>query len=180
MSGRWILLASAAALLAVACDREQRRFQDLSAAAQPAASISMSPLRLGAPSPEQPPPGPYDDNAWAINEGKRLFEWFNCTGCHAHGGGDMGPPLMDARWIYGSEPENIYATIMEGRPNGMPSFRGRIPEAQVWQLVAYVRSLSGLVSREAARRSRRRTLLGRPPLHERPSSFSDRHAAKGG
>ena len=26
----------------------------------------------------------------------------------------------------------------------MPSFRGRIPDAQVWQLVAYVRSMSGL------------------------------------
>ena len=33
---------------------------------------------------------------------------------------------------------------MKGRPNGMPSFRGRIPEDQIWQLVAYVRSLSGL------------------------------------
>ena len=57
---------------------------------------------------------------------------------------------MDDRWIYGSRPENIFATILEGRPNGMPSFRGRIPDFQVWQIVAYVRSMSGLVPMDAA------------------------------
>jgi cytochrome c oxidase cbb3-type subunit 3 len=62
----------------------------------------------------------------------------------------MGPPLMDEQWIYGSDPENIYATIVEGRPNGMPSFRGKIPEYQVWQLVSYVQSLSGNVPKDAA------------------------------
>lgn len=57
----------------------------------------------------------------------------------------MGPPLMDNNWIYGSEPQNIFATIMEGRPNGMPSFRNRIPEYQAWEIVGYVRSLAGLL-----------------------------------
>jgi mono/diheme cytochrome c family protein len=27
---------------------------------------------------------------------------------------------MDDKWLYGSEPENIVASILEGRPNGMP------------------------------------------------------------
>jgi cytochrome c oxidase cbb3-type subunit 3 len=57
---------------------------------------------------------------------------------------------MDDEWIYGSEPANIFATIIEGRPNGMPSFRGKIPDYQVWQLAAYVRSMSGLASKDAA------------------------------
>lgn len=55
----------------------------------------------------------------------------------------MGPALMDDKWIYGSSIENIAATIREGRPNGMPSFRGKIPDQQVFQIAAYVRSLSG-------------------------------------
>jgi cytochrome c oxidase cbb3-type subunit 3 len=93
---------------------------------------------------------PYRGNAFGLSEGKRLYSWFNCVGCHAHGGGGMGPPLMDARWIYGSAPENIYSTIVEGRPNGMPTFGGKIPDDQVWQLVAYVRSLSGLAPSDAA------------------------------
>ena len=50
---------------------------------------------------------------------------------------------MDDVWIYGSEPDQIYSTIVQGRPNGMPAFGARIPRQQVWQLVAFVRSLSG-------------------------------------
>jgi cytochrome c oxidase cbb3-type subunit 3 len=76
-------------------------------------------------------------------EGKRLYTVYNCAGCHANGGGGMGPALMDDRWIYGSAPANVYQTIVEGRPNGMPSFRGRISSTQVWMIVAYVESMSG-------------------------------------
>jgi cytochrome c oxidase cbb3-type subunit 3 len=92
----------------------------------------------------------YEENAVALNDGKRLFQWFNCVGCHAQGGGGMGPPLMDEQWIYGSEPDQIFATIVEGRPNGMPSFRGKIPDYQVWQLAGYVRSLSRQVAKDVA------------------------------
>jgi len=60
----------------------------------------------------------------------------------------MGPPLMDDKWIYGSSPQQIHATIVEGRPNGMPSFGGKIPDQQVWQIVAYVRSLSGQLRKD--------------------------------
>jgi cytochrome c oxidase cbb3-type subunit 3 len=88
---------------------------------------------------------PEERNAFDVAEGKRLYHWFNCVGCHANGGGDIGPALMDAKWIYGSEPANIFSTIVEGRPNGMPSFRGKIPDKQVWQLVAYVRSMAAQV-----------------------------------
>jgi len=85
-----------------------------------------------------------------VSEGKRLFSQYNCSGCHANGGGGIGPPLMDQGWIYGSEPANIFATIMQGRPNGMPSFRNRIPEYQGWEIVAYVRSLSGQLPSDVA------------------------------
>jgi cytochrome c oxidase cbb3-type subunit 3 len=77
-----------------------------------------------------------------IASGKQLFAAMNCNGCHFNGGGGMGPPLMDSVWIYGGSIENIAASIREGRPNGMPSFRGFLPEEQVWQVAAYVRSLS--------------------------------------
>jgi cytochrome c oxidase cbb3-type subunit 3 len=101
-------------------------------------------------------------SAYDVSEGKRLYHWFNCSGCHANGGGDIGPPLMDDSWLYGAEPGNIYASILEGRPNGMPSFRGKIPDAQVWQLVAYVRSLSGNVPAHA-RPSRNDDISAKPP-----------------
>ena len=121
-------------LLAAACEREQRQFQ------LPAADAS-------SPSPERTR---YEENAYAVSQGKMLFRWFNCNGCHASGGGGMGPALMDGKWRYGGETQTVYASIMQGRPNGMPAFRDRITDDQAWQLVAYVRSMSGQLSKDVA------------------------------
>ena len=114
-------------------------------------TIQVSQLHPGGEQIATPPvPNVYEENAYAVSEGKRLYENFNCVGCHSHGGGGIGPPLMDNQWIYGGEPANIFSTIMEGRPNGMPAWRGRIPENQGWQIVAYVRSMSGQVRTDVA------------------------------
>ena len=128
----------------VACERETRRFRDVPAAQQTYSIAPMSDLQPGAPTRDIEVNTYYEDNAYAVSQGKRLFNYFNCVGCHANGGGGMGPPLMDDRWIYGSDAENIFATIVEGRPNGMPAFGGRIPADRIWWIVAYVRSMSGL------------------------------------
>jgi cytochrome c oxidase cbb3-type subunit 3 len=144
------LILVLAVLSVAACEREQRRYREpLSAARRPARERLVS-LVPGPYTADVHVRSPYAYNAFAISEGKRLFTWYNCVGCHANGGGGMGPPLMDERWIYGSDPENIFSTIVEGRPNGMPSFRGKIPDYQVWQLVAFVQSLSGNVPKDAA------------------------------
>jgi cytochrome c oxidase cbb3-type subunit 3 len=84
----------------------------------------------------------YYNNADAVNTGKRLFSQYNCSGCHSNGGGGMGPDLMDDVWIYGGRLEQIHQTLVEGRPNGMPSWGSKVPDEQLWQLSAYVRSLS--------------------------------------
>jgi cytochrome c oxidase cbb3-type subunit 3 len=166
-----LMLVAVAAVSAAGCSREERRFTD-TFPPDPAKAIRQSDLRPGGSDAIGPQRSPYDYNAQGIAQGKQLYEWFNCSGCHAQGGGAIGPPLMDDRWIYGDAPENIYATIVEGRPNGMPSFRGRIPPQQVWQLVAYVRSMSGQVSKDAApsrsdhlfmKKSEQSTAVGAPP-----------------
>jgi cytochrome c oxidase cbb3-type subunit 3 len=149
---RELALCALLALALTACERESRRFSDPSLGARPLNTLSQSEIQPGGPAAphETAVRSPYDYNAYAINQGKQLYEWFNCKGCHADGGGAIGPPLMDDKWIYGEAPENIFATIVEGRPNGMPSFRGKIPTQQVWQLVAYVRSMSGQLSKDAS------------------------------
>ena len=103
-----------------------------------------SDLQPGGRQSQRPVANPYHGEANAISEGQRLFSWYNCTGCHANGGGAIGPPLITTNWIYGGEPANLFDTIVKGRPNGMPAWGGRIPEYQVWQLVTYIRSLNGL------------------------------------
>jgi cytochrome c oxidase cbb3-type subunit 3 len=92
----------------------------------------------------------YEHNAYALSQGKKLFHAYNCSGCHANGGGGMGPPLLDSPWRYGNELPRVFDSIMDGRPNGMPPFRGRITPEQAWQISAYVRSLSGQISNAAA------------------------------
>ena len=136
----------AATLLLGSCSREDRVLRQPPPANDTLNTIQVSGLNPGANSlPGPPSSNMYQESAYAVSEGQKLFDEYNCSGCHAHGGGGIGPALMDQDWIYGSEPGNIFATIMQGRPNGMPSFRNRIPEYQAWELVSYVRSLSGLL-----------------------------------
>lgn len=124
--GKWVVLLLAAELLS--CRREERRFDEVRA---------MSPAM-------------YRGNAWAMGQGYELYNQMNCVGCHANGGGGMAPPLMDGKWIYGSAPGDVFQTISDGRPNGMPAWKGRLSDQQIWELVAYVRSMSGLAPKDAA------------------------------
>jgi cytochrome c oxidase cbb3-type subunit III len=154
LSGTWqSRLAFAAALaltLLAGCEREERRFREPPSAAAAIGTLRLTDLQAGTADSDKSFANPYEENAYATSQGKQLFTWFNCNGCHAQGGGDSGPPLMDDQWIYGAEPANVFASIVEGRPNGMPSFRGKIADYQVWQLVAYVRSMSGLLRTDVA------------------------------
>lgn len=85
---------------------------------------------------------PVDDPA-AANRGMTYFNQFNCVGCHApNGGGGMGPALSNANFKYGGEPANVYLSILQGRPNGMPVFGGFLPDTVIWDLVAYIQSIS--------------------------------------
>lgn len=139
-----LLLVAALAASPAACRREARLLREPPAMRERVMAVNVNSFVPGGNAPLVGWPNPYQESAYTIAEGKRLYSWYNCVGCHAHGGGGMGPALMDSTWIYGSDPGQIYATIVQGRPNGMPAWGSRIPEFQVWELVAYVRSLAGL------------------------------------
>lgn len=85
---------------------------------------------------------PYEGNAQRIAEGGKLFVAYNCLDCHgAEGSGAMGPSLQDSRWHFGGTPGDVFQSIYEGRPDGMPAWGGRISDDEIWRLVAYVRTL---------------------------------------
>ena len=147
---RKLILISLAMLVLIGCERERRDFVQPPAMSTAAQGVSVSELHPAGLTGPPPLANIYSESAYAVNEGKRLYSWYNCGGCHFHGGGGIGPPLMDADWIYGSDPQNIFASIVEGRPNGMPSFSGKIPEFQVWEIVAYVRSMSGQLPKDVS------------------------------
>jgi cytochrome c oxidase cbb3-type subunit III len=141
-----LFAAITACLLFTSCQREKRDLQPSpTRLAIYGDAARQSTLRPGGPvGRDAVVTNPYNATAYDISEGQRLFDWFNCSGCHAAGGGAIGPPLIKTNWTYGGEPANLFDTIVKGRPNGMPSWGGRIPEYQIWQLVAYVRSMNGL------------------------------------
>lgn len=140
----------AAALLLASCNSERRDVREMPPAGSADNLVLLSDLRAGDTTAPDTTSSPYGSNAYALNQGLTLYHRMNCVGCHFHGGGGIGPPLMDSEWIYGGDPAQIFKTIVEGRPNGMPSFRGKLGNQQVWQLVAYVRSLSGLQGSSAS------------------------------
>jgi len=133
-----------------ACQREQRHATGNPAPlASPVGTSSDTIFPGGSPAPAPDPRvTAYEGNAAAIAKGQQLYNWMNCVGCHSHGGGGMGPPLMDAKWRYGGRIDQIAASIAQGRPNGMPAWRYKLTDEQIWQLAAYVRTLSGQESKD--------------------------------
>ena len=120
-------LAITAGLLLCACQPERREL----ALGQP----------LTPPGGQDDPRAPlFEDNFYQVSQGGRLFTWYGCGGCHE----DSAPGfrnLGDRLWRYGGGPDQVYASIARGRPDGMPAFEHRAPPLVLWQITAYVRQL---------------------------------------
>lgn len=114
--------------------------------------------------------GGYENNAHQLGQGKRLYDWFNCKGCHANGGGS-GPALTDAWWRYGPDPMSIFLSIRDGHPRGMPAYANKLTTEQIWQLAAYIRTM-GAYSAKTAASGRNDEMQSRPAasLHQSPDA----------
>jgi len=137
---RTFLIAGLAALVlaALGCNRSPA---PVAAGAEPAVPVTVGPVPGGVTQPIERT-NPYANDPVAIQDGRRLFNWYNCSGCHGgHGGGGMGPSLRDKVWLYGDRDGQIFDSIAQGRSNGMPAWGTKIPDQQIWQLVAYIKSM---------------------------------------
>jgi cytochrome c oxidase cbb3-type subunit III len=86
---------------------------------------------------------PVAGNEEALHRGMEYFNAFNCSGCHApNGGGGMGISLSNSLFKYGDRPEQIYLSIAQGRPLGMPAWGESLPAPVIWDLVTYIQSIS--------------------------------------
>jgi len=90
----------------------------------------------------------------AIEAGKVLYTKY-CRFCHGNtGAGDstMAPKTMkpsnltDTTWTRGSTEGEMFWVIQNGAPPNydMKSLKGKITDADTWNLVHYVRSLGGI------------------------------------
>lgn len=150
------LAAAAAAMLttlsALACEPQQPAGASASQVSKDAIPAVSYVLRA----PEGPVPSlavshvqsairnPYDNDQGAIEEGRFLYVRMNCAYCHGFDGkGGMGPDLTDKAWRYGGSDVDVFNSIYRGRAQGMPAWGSMLPERQIWELAAYVRSLGG-------------------------------------
>jgi putative copper resistance protein D len=85
----------------------------------------------------------------SIEEGRKLYQR-HCASCHGatgKGDGSMalagGTPanLTDETWDHGSTDGEVFVVIRDGTSSDMESYKDRLTDKQMWQLVNYIRSL---------------------------------------
>jgi len=137
-----VLLPVVCCLLVSACDQQQGDTAGSATALPPVTTQVVGPQ----PGPDRALPrttNPFEDDLAAAVEGRHLFRFYNCEGCHGgRAGGGMGPSLRDAEWLYGAGSQEIFNSIAQGRSYGMPAWGTKLPPAQIWLLVSYIESLN--------------------------------------
>jgi cytochrome c oxidase cbb3-type subunit III len=149
-----LLPVATAAMFAVAVDNAAAQHDTAPSAGRGPNNVSVTSLfpNGSAPLPLSPDAigRRFEGNKLAMADGEQLFGQMNCTGCHFNGGGGMGPALMSGHWRYGGRIEQVYESIAQGRPNGMPSWQFVLGPTQIWDLAAYVQSLPALAPSSAS------------------------------
>ena len=152
-----------------ACHDEERRLRE-----RDEANVLTTGPELASPPPDPLPSPPwlgpqpihaphlgeqYMNMPWALSEGKRLFGWYNCSGCHARGGGGMGPPLTNQVWVYGKDDDTLFRLIALGSDalkaqgysrKGSENVVGPMPAMgtivksgdDMWKIIAWIRSVN--------------------------------------
>jgi mono/diheme cytochrome c family protein len=94
----------------------------------------------------------FTGNIADANAGRILFMTHNCVGCHGGlAGGGMGPSLRDTVWKFGGSEQELFASIHDGRPNGMPAWgkstslvgeqQDTLSDHEIQQIIAYIHSM---------------------------------------
>ena len=112
---------------------------------QPPTDAPPPPTQDAAPAASSGPKklNPFTGNADAIAQGKTLYFQVGCQGCHGGGGGGgMATSLIDDSWKFGSDDETLYRLIKGQIPQQtMPVVYSTLPDEQVWQILAFIRSV---------------------------------------
>lgn len=159
------------ALTLASCQREERDLRTDPPTQAALDDYKLLPNRIGGAPPDVYAAlgQPFVSNAYNLSQGKRLYEWFNCRGCHADGGGNSGPAFLDGWWRYGPDIVSLVSSIRDGRPHGMPSYRDRMTTDQIWQLAGYVQTI-GSYSGKTAAPSRNDEMQSRPSENRAPAA----------
>ena len=103
--------------------------------------VGLAVSALGAA--QAPRTNPFANDPTAIGDGKPMFS-LRCAPCHGRNAdGGRAPDLTRGVYSVGDSDEDLFNVIANGAAGTeMPDFLSRIGDANVWRLVAYVRSVS--------------------------------------
>jgi mono/diheme cytochrome c family protein len=112
--------------LAVSQERALSRSCALLNIALLASAVAFEAHAEAAPTPEQ------------VDQGRLIYE-DNCEACHGRDMISPGLVVFDLRKFPKDDPARFRGAVLDGKGTAMPAFRGRIDDADVDLLWAYVR-----------------------------------------
>ncbi len=116
-------------------------FSGWSAQGQWAAEVEAAGAIAAASRPAVAAENPFRGDAGAIAEGRETFTTI-CAACHKpDGSGLVGPSLVDPYWKYGNGDPELFASVSEGRPAGMPPWGTQLGAERIWKVLAYLETL---------------------------------------
>jgi putative heme-binding domain-containing protein len=95
----------------------------------------------------RPTKNPVEGNAQAISNGAAMFR-NRCAGCHGpDAGGYLGPDLT-GYWAAGGADDRMFEIVRRGVAGTEmpPADPQRVPDRDIWQMLAYVRTLGAVPS----------------------------------
>jgi mono/diheme cytochrome c family protein len=114
--------------------------------------ISVSAQQAGGNAEAKKLKNPVPSTAASIAAGEKSYQKF-CKHCHGETGKGDGPQapigstpsnFTDNKWDHGDSAGEIFTVISEGAGKGSPmkSFKTKLTEKEMWELVNYLRTLS--------------------------------------
>ena len=94
-----------------------------------------------------PPISDFSDDPEAIRTGMGVYR-LRCADCHGTDARGVRAPDLTQLWASGRTDEGIFRTITQGIPNTVmrPIDRIRTRDSEIWQVIAYLRSISASTS----------------------------------
>lgn len=112
-------------------------------AAPAAPSVGLIAVAASDTETSTPNKNPYAGDEEKAAAGHKLYISYSCVSCHGQsGGGGMGPSLIDQGWRYGGTDADLFHSIHDGRPKGMPAWSSHLTDDQIWEVITFLRTIS--------------------------------------
>ncbi len=105
------------------------------------ADVAIAEEKAAAVKATMPTENPYRGDDAALAQGAETWRTI-CVACHLpEGTGLVGPSLVDPFWKYGNSDEELFSTVSDGRPAGMPPWGPQLGAEKIWKVLAYMETL---------------------------------------